>query len=193
MKLTCLILFIWTLNSSCSTPDVLKKQDFLAYIQNESNGLIQISKKGDYTIQLIYKPKEIIWYDELVDDSNDSLKNQIPRLDYLMLKISKLNQDPTNTLAGSDDFLLAQKYLNGEIGSDISLITSGDTIRPIEYNFTPTYGTIPDASVLFVFDSNLRNQDEDFRILFQDNFFGTGLSTFSFRVDDVKRIPQLKF
>jgi len=193
MKAALLILSLWVLNTSCSAPDILEKQDFLAYIKNENSGLIQISQRGDYTIQLIYKPQEIIWYDELSTDSKDSLRNQIRKFDYLTLKISRLKEDPTNTLAGSDDFLSAQKYLNGEIGSDITLIMASDTLSPIEYNFTPSYGTTSEASVLFVFNSNLRLQDEDFKILFQDNFFGTGLSTFSFRDDDLNKIPQLKF
>ncbi len=177
---------------SCSSP-ILEKQDFLTYLQDKQNGLVQTIEHGNYSIQLIYKPREIIWHSELQVDSLDSLKNHIKKFDYFTLKISRHKEDPTNVLAGSDDYLSAQKYLNGEIGSDIILIAASDTLRPIEYNFTPTYGTAADASVLVVFNSNLRYQDEDVRILFQDNFFGTGLSSFTFQIDDLKNIPKLKF
>jgi hypothetical protein len=192
MKVAVFLLTMMFALFSCKKQQALDKNALIAFVQNPENGLVKKIDKGNFLLELDYKPKEILWYSELLNDSNNSFKTQIGSLDYFVLKISKRNEDPTNSLAGSDSYVMAQRYLSSSIASDIKLISAQGTLQPIEFNFSPTYGTTNDVSVLLTFDSNLHMEQRDFKILFDDNFFGTGLSSFSFQIDDIKEIPQLK-
>jgi hypothetical protein len=171
--------------SGCKNPPV-DKAGLLAYLEDEQNGVTQTVSKGKYKIQTSYRPFELIWYDDL----NDETETKPHKLEYFILRISHDNQNPTNALAGSDDYLKANLYLN-QLIKDVRLITASDTLSPVESLASPMYGTTPQASVLLAFDVDLTQQAGMVHLIFNDTQFKTGRSEFEFKANDFKNIPTL--
>lgn len=185
--------FFCLLALSCTVKKIETKSELIDYSRNVENGLVQVVAKEQYVIEMSYRPKELVWFDELHESSSksDSLHMKIESFDYFALRISKKQEDPTNALAGDDAYKNALSYLSAEVGNDLKLIVKGDTISPIEFNYSPGYGTSDASSVLIAFDANLNIRGEDFQLLFNDSFFKTGLNLFHFQMDDIKNIPHL--
>lgn len=156
----------------------------IAYLENEENGLTKSISKGKYLVQTSYRPFDLIWYEEDLDANTSS------RYDYFILRISHDNKNPTNELAGSDDYLKANQYLN-QLFEDVRLVTDSDTLRPIETLASPMYGMTPQASVLLAFDTDLRKQQGSIHFIFKDSQLKTGRSEFEFKANDFKNIPTL--
>ncbi|MBX2900360.1 MAG: hypothetical protein KF775_11960 [Cyclobacteriaceae bacterium] len=162
----------------------LSKPELIAYLENEENGLTKSISKGKYLVQVSYRPFDLIWYNEADDLNTNS------HYDYFILRISHDNKNPTNELAGSDDYLKANLYLN-QLFEDVRLVTESDTLRPIESLASPMYGMTPQASVLLAFDTDLRKQRGTIHFIFKDSQLKTGRSEFEFKANDFKDIPTL--
>lgn len=184
MKLSFYLIILSLIHLTGCQKSELSKPELIAYLDNEENGLTKSISKGNYLIQTSYRPFDLIWYDEADDLNTNS------RYDYFILRISHDNKNPTNALAGSDDYLKANQYLN-QLFEDVRLVTETDTLRPIESLASPMYGMTPQASVLLAFDTDLSKQEGDIRFIFKDSQLKTGRSEFEFKSKDFRNIPTL--
>lgn len=180
-------LLVCILTWSCHrNQTMLDKPGLISYLEDDKNGLTKSVSKGKYFIQTSYRPFDLIWHEDLQDDAGTPQK----KYDYFILRISNENQNPTNVLAGTDEYLKANLYLN-QLNQNVRLITSSDTLKPIEALASPMYGATPQASVLLAFDVTLIKETGDIRLIFDDQQFKTGRSEFYFDAKNFKNIPTL--
>lgn len=180
------ILFLLIIIGAACTVQPVNKQGLISYLEDEANGVSKSITKGKFKIHTSYRPFELIWY----NDPEALAAEETKRYEYFILKISRDNQDPTNILAGTDDYTKANQYLN-ELTRDVRLVTTLDTISPVESMAMPMYGTTPEASVLLAFETELRNTSGSVHLIFNDSQFKTGKSLFEFNAKDFKNIPTL--
>lgn len=175
----------------------ISKGELQSYIMDESNGLYKKIEKGTSSIEVIYKPHDLILEQEIEDKvcsahHVDSIKNKLNELDYFTLKLSTDGKDQTNRYAGDPvRFNRVLDYLSFQIGNDVRLVHKTDTIPVHDFMYFQGYGINNASEILLVFKSGLKQKEGSFQFLYQDDFFQAGLNEFEFQTQSIKDIPQM--
>jgi hypothetical protein len=192
-----IILFLFSGWLGCSQQPITL-EELKSYPLIEANGILKSHKKGEVQLAMYYKPKDLLIAQELRIDANrerlEELKAQYDSLDYFILKISKNGQEIENSYASNpEQFEKAVNYLSGSLGQKIVMINDRDTIPVLDVVYVRSFGATKATQVMPVFKSNLSARSGTVRVLFNDDYLGTGLSQFDFEIRNIKKIPKLNF
>jgi hypothetical protein len=186
---------IFLVHSSCSEKKEVTLDELKGYAVNPANGLIQILDNGNYSFELVYRPKELLIAQEAgTNDVSrwDSIASELSRYDYFVLRISRNHREAEAELAADPaSYMRLINYLNGGIAGDISMSVDGETLNVSDALFTPGYGSSNSSSILLVFDSHLTARESDSKIVFNDTQFDPGRHEFNFRFSSVQAVPTL--
>lgn len=180
---------------SCSERE-LSEQELKAYILNEKNGLHQQRIKNEVTIDVVYKPSELVWKNELTEivdaKAREELRMNFDSLNYFVLTFSRKGREIENVFVSNPaQFSSVINYLSFEMSKDVYQICESDTTHALDVIYTRTFGVSTGTSVMAVFKGNLKEQDSDVKIGFNDNMLGIGAVEFDFKSSDIKNIPPL--
>jgi hypothetical protein len=184
------------INVACSKKEVETPQELMQYVANPENGLVKVTTEGDVTIEVFYRPHDIILQQRLdgvkvSQQRIDSIKTDILEYAYFAMKLKKADRSIVNAYANSDNFELASNYVSFQIGKDIRLIVDSDTIPVFDFISSQSFEASNSTDVLFVFKKNIIDINGSCVFQFDDNFFGSGLNRFEFNIADIKSIPSL--
>ncbi len=183
--------------SGCSR--TVSRQELLTYTFDPDHGLYQKLEKDDALIEVIYRPSDLILYQQLKGESRsaaqiDSMKNYYRSLDYFLIRLSRNGKEINIPYAGNPSrFNQVNDYLNFNIGKDVSLVHDKDIIPVLDFIHTRTFGSSPSSDILFAFKSGLTNKSGEVKVLFDDHAFGLGLNQFTFNCNDIKSAPHIDF
>ena len=175
------------------------RQELLAYTFEPNNGLCQKEERNSNTIEAIYRPSDLILFQQLNGSTwssaqIDSLKTYYGRLDYFLLRLSRDGKEITISYAvDPSKFQQVNSYLGFEIGKDVFLVNQSDTIRVLDFIHTRTFGSSPSSDILFAFKSGLKSRSGKVKLVFNDQRFGLGLNEFTFNCSDIKSAPYIDF
>ena len=188
-------LFLITLLASCSKSE-LDGDEFIKYVENESNNLKTTKEIGDLSFQLQYCPTEYLLLkeyktDRLPNGMVEQRKKENDSLQMFKLRIkTQKGDDILNYGIGSmEDYHARMEYLSYGFEENIALVTGTDTIFPAIFHFERTYGVAPFADFMMAFNTNIKHH-ENFQIIIDDNVFNTGLLKFSY--NNIQNTPKLK-
>jgi hypothetical protein len=124
----------------------------------------------------------------------DQIESQYDSLDYFILRLSKNGKEIENGfVSNSERFSNVVSYLSSSLAERVYLVLDRDTIPALDAMYARTFGATTATQVMLIFKSNLVHQDGNVKLVYDDNFFGTGLNEFQFDVKNIKRIPRLNF
>lgn len=181
--------------ASCSQKKEIPLQELKAYPSNPESGLWKIYEEGDIKIEMQYKPKDLI-----IEQNGgltgsavwDSVAKELCSYDYFVMRISKNNKEFESNYAGDPSYVNIVNYLSTSMAKDIWLAIGREEIKPTDVMFVPSYGMSHASTVMLVFQSNLYNRKEDFKVVFNDSALGTGRHEFPFKFDALEDIPALE-
>ncbi len=194
MKQLLLILFLISL-LGCNK--IVSKQELLTYISDPSNGLQKKEQKNGCDIEAVYRPADLIVFQEIKGTSFsspqiDSMKNYYQEFSYFLLRLSRDGKEITIPYASDPvKFNQVNDYLGFTIGKDVYLIQDHDTVKVHDFIHTRTFGSSPSSDVLFAFKIDLKKRNEQVRLIFDDHQFGLGFNEFLFEARDIKSAPSI--
>lgn len=160
---------------SCS----VDQQDYMSYLFDAQNGLVKSNESNGNKYRMFYRPIELMVAHELNSSTMNAseLRNQLQGQDYFIIDIQKEKKAKDS----KSDFYYAYKF-----EKDIFQLDGQDTIRPSLYNLEQGI----DGSEQFRINIAFPVTDNDRHIVVQDRYGET--SEYTFRDDDINRIPKLK-
>lgn len=187
--------WIGTVLGACS-PSTLDEKGLKKYILNEDNGLHQKLTKGENRLEVLYRPAELVWADEIRSaaspEERKRILQQVDSMNYFIIRFSNNGGEIESQFVSDDDkFSEVTNYLSFEMVNDLSAIVAGDTIRALDVIHTRTFGSTNGTNVMAVFQTDFRNLHEDFVLVLNDRVLGTGVSSFNFKKKDLLKIPDL--
>lgn len=169
------------------------------YLQHHSE-LTVSSENAGIISNMRYLPNEVTICQELLTMDNVSSK----KIRELYRRYDAY-EEYTLTLSEpySNDFLLGQSedredyqqkqfYLIESVGNDFVLIRDSDTLRPQSCHFENNYGTAPILTVHLTFPKAESTPKNTWKLLYDDQLFGLGLTEFSYNHLTHIRIPKIK-
>lgn len=192
----CLALSLVMAFTNCTTKSVRTEAELAKYILEPANGLIKTIEAGDITLEVMYKPTDLIVAQEadgetLSAQQIDSLKQVFSQYDYFILRLSKSGKDLASAYAQNDaEFNKVSEYLTSLIGQDMTLICGKEVLSVEDFMYAPTFGSSKTSDLLVAF----KHIDTDTDVTFQlnDQLFGTGISQFIFNSSELYATPKLK-
>ncbi len=182
--------------SSCGNRRVSTAEELKAYIVSDENGLHKKELKNDLTIDVFYRPTELVWASDLaeIQDAKEKAKQKqsYDSLSYFMLHFSRKGKELENAYVSDPaKFKAVVEYLSFEISNDLFILHEGDTLHALDAVYSRTFGIAEGTAVMVVFRENLSQYSGSLKLCFDDTLLGTGLTEFAFNTSDIKNIPTL--
>lgn len=166
------------------------------FVDDPENELKVSANKGNVSIQVLYRPKELVFLPRVGDDQIAWKKQlaEVDSLDYFLIRLSRGGKEIENALAGDEKkFSDLVSYLSLGIAQDLTLVNAADTLAPLDVMYSRTFGASEATSVMVIFKSHLKTRSGVATLRYQDHFLSTGLSEFTFSTKNIKSIPSIKF
>lgn len=191
--------------SACS-PSSLELADYLAYINNSDNGLVQTKKINALAFKVKYLPIDYLVYRSLGEDTIHSQKiierehsNYEGSLNFI-LQIGPNEEEVsfdvmTETVASIQEFKKHSFTMNFELKDYIELRLGEQKIEPILVELENTYGLTQhrNVNIVFAIDNPIMDSYSTIDFVFSDEIFKTGIHHFVFDRNNIDHIPTLKF
>lgn len=179
-----------------SAPDQLGKSEYLQWVKNPDNGLVKTKSIGDYSLELQYRPHELIALTE--DQSLDQVKlnercSQLSSSQYFNLKLK--SNDPLVKVMdignrSEQDYFLKVDYFSNQIQHDLKLIDGQDTLNCMFSVFERTYDLAPHITFALAFE-NAALSKGDKTLYFDGSKLGLGPVYLSITQEEIENIPNL--
>lgn len=199
-----LILLIFLLLEAC-TPSSLELNDYLAYISNPKNGLVQSRKINALAFKVKYLPIDYLVY-QIVGDKPYTLESiDKERSNYkgsfnLLMQISPNEEEVsfdvmTETVASIQEFKQHSFTMNFELKDYMELHIGEQKLKPILVELENTYGLTKhrNVNIVFALDGLEIDSYSTIDFVFRDEVFKTGIHHFVFDRNNIDHIPALKF
>jgi len=175
----------------------LTYEEYINYIKDPDNGLIQERVINGIQMKVTYRPPELLVYQELHDRdsiSEEDIKETRERYGqqhYFVLSISQGGQEILINAANRQRFSLIVNQLTFQMDRNISLITADkDTLQLLDFHYPRMYATTPSSDIMFAFKKN--NQKTKYVELQLDEFgLNTGDTRFRFALKDINKTFQM--
>jgi hypothetical protein len=182
----------------CNKQEVLNGNDYVHYVENENNALMNKKEIQGLNFQLQYCTTEYLLLkeyktDHIAEKVIEERKKQNDSLVFFKLRISaKGESDVMNyNIHATDDYYARVQYLSYGFEENIALLNGNDTIFPAVFHFERTYGVAPFADFIMAFNTYIK-EDDQFQVLIDDKAFDTGILKFTYNNKDIHSIPKLK-
>lgn len=199
-----LCFWLVALCSSCE-PARLSYDDFEGYIQNPKNGLVVTHQTNSVIISAIYIPSVYKAYEEYknmnlnVDNQVllDSLCRNFAKSKFFLIKISSVDEDVDvmhSNISSTQEVQERYYNLSFSIKEYIHIKMNNEILYPVLTHLENLDGITKSRIIHVVFadDDNMWKNTDNFSLVFEDPFLGTGINQFDFTKNSIKKIPQIK-
>ena len=177
----------------------ISKNDLIAYISDKKNGLIRLEDINDIQMQLTFHPSSLLVAQELGSRLKDTAS--IKKLEakysshyYFILKISKNKKEVIRQLGSFDRYSDMLQILAFKLPEYINLTAAPkDTLPLADYYFDQTYGMSDGNSMMLSFNRAKLAALKDININIGECGLGIGNQTFSFKIKDLEKVPELDY
>lgn len=194
------LLLFWGAISCKSTMN--DYSDYMKYIANPDNGLTKTQTTSGLKISVKYLPIDYLAYTELKNsqevktkEEKELLKKAYENSLTFMLTFAPdegKTFDVTKVgVANYEEFAERIENMNFNFSNYIKLETEKEEFQPELTQMESTYGLEKKRNIVLVF--NRKNIQDDTKIVYKDEIFGTGTHRFLFKKEDLTSIPQFVF
>ncbi len=193
-----LLLFLFIL-SACNKS--LSYKDFIKYVNDPSNGLSHSKTINGLTCKTVYRPSEMLVWQELGGEKVDKniiegLQNKYNQQLYFKLSYSYNSKDLLSQATSKKVFGGLVQTLSFSMHNYVSLITNTkDTLQLIDCHYLRLYELANNTEMLLVFDKEkIKNKKVEWlRLDLDDLGFGIGQLSYKFSTNSINKIPELKY
>ncbi|PCI97037.1 MAG: hypothetical protein COB15_08720 [Flavobacteriales bacterium] len=194
---------------ACNGESSLNKEDYVHYVTNEDNGLLNTKEINDIEFHLQYEP---INYKVLKKVKNRLITPKQYREDverfkggqYFIFKIA-LKDKQGDLLKyeakNQEEYADRVQYFSSRMQNDFYLLDGKDSLKCNLFHFERTYGVSPFSTFVLGFDSNNELKEvgntvkeivkDDKVLVYDDKAFGVGPIKYKIRAKDINNIPEL--
>lgn len=174
-----------------------RSNDYVEYVERESNGLRHTQQIGDMRFQVQYCPTEYLLIKEYKtgDLSEKVVEERRKDNEGLLFFKLRISADGSNDvlnyhLNSGEEYYARVQYLSYGFEENIALVNERDTIFPALFHFERTYGVAPFADFMMAFNTTLKT-DGEFQMIIDDKVFDTGILQFTYQSRNLQNIPKL--
>ncbi|MGZ3862793.1 MAG: hypothetical protein ACXVPN_10315 [Bacteroidia bacterium] len=169
--------------------------EYVNYVENESNGLHKSKIIDKYKIQVQYKPVEyIVAYEEkkeILDQRTvEARRKKLEKLSYFTLRLQSSSKDE-RILDETDNTTYNEKlnYFTFGMQEDLKLISGKDTLSCLLYNYVRNFDLAPYLDFVIAFDNKIKGNNVEF--VYDGTNLGIGKCIFTFKEKDIINVPRL--
>ena len=191
-----IVFLVGLLLSACIKESYDSPVKYLKWVNNPSNGLIQVREANGLAIQVKYLPHEYLWltsgeYPEELQDAKSTLS--------FILTINPLADQEKNIMLRDIntevDFKQRVNQMNFGWENMVSMKFNDKNYPIVLANLENTYNLRPGKSLNLVFDLSLKELQQHpesiIDILLIDELFQTGLHHFYFKPTNLINVPNV--
>ncbi len=191
--LSCLMLY------GCSRTALLP-EDFITYVDDPANGLIEEKEIGDFSFSVQYHPpayeairglgKEPITREAF----NGSLKEQ-ENLQYYVLRIAASDKKSDVLKLGAmnnSEYTSRISYFTNNVMNDIVLVDGNDTLACVMHHWERTYKMTYYTTLMLPFETGAKYSSNDKRIIFNDKVLGVGKVQVVISQSNINKVPPIE-
>ena len=181
--------------TACAPSEFDSADELVHFLRSPENNLSYLAQHENITITLTYKPTDLMVYQELGDSPADytQLNNLQKKYENYYFFILNFSHTATNSYAAGSFFEKVRK-LSYNLHEYVNLTTSSqDTIFVGEFAPIRSIPSERESDIIIVFKREKSKGQEWIQFNLNEFGLGVGDQQFKFRVDDLERIPRLKF
>lgn len=184
---------------SCSAPELVPS-DYVAWVNDEANGLLKKKTINPLEVELLYKPVPYIIANEkrsneIAKADYDSRAKELEGMQYFTLKLGIVGEQQDVTNYGVEDAAQQQErlnYLSFAMQKDIKLIEGGDTLACQLYHFERSYDIASYRTFVLAFEQKEENKAQDKTLVLDLPYFKTGPIKLNYKTSELEAIPTIK-
>lgn len=191
------IMAVLALLCTCTSHKRTGIQNLAEYVADESHGLRKQQTWRGITLSVDYTPRLTVARDMLGEACSAHLADSIATTllsdyTYFRFTLSRDGRAVTNMFADdADSYVEAEDYLESVIGRDIRLVAGGRSYGVEDFVYVRGRESARGSVVVVVFRDVPVTENESFDFVFEDRFFGTGMSVFGFKGDSVAMLEGM--
>lgn len=213
MKVNRSLIYIGALSllilASCGQKAITSFEDYLAWLNDEENGLVMSKEAGGISIKVKQLPSNYLAYQDLIKQSTikkteaDSIiKSYDKSLTFLMtIGVDGDVKKGDIMYQGVKDYEEYKRQLyamNFDIENDITIKIDGKTYRPVLSNLENVYGLTESRNITIVFVPETEKEQsfylsEEVQFSYEDELFDTGINHFTFYRENINNSPTFTF
>lgn len=181
--------------TACAPSEFDSADELVHFLRSPENNLSYQAEHENLTISLTYKPTDLMVYQELGDSPADytQLNNLQKKYENYYFFILNFSHTATNSYAAGSFFEKVRK-LSYNLHEYVNLTTSSqDTIFVGEFAPIRSIPSDRESDIIIVFKREKSKGQEWIQFNLNEFGLGVGDQQFKFKVDDLERIPRLKF
>lgn len=186
--------------SGCSQ-GIKTEQDFYKWLNDEHHGLSKVRKAGGIAVSLKYLPAEFIAWKEaqgkgLSKAQSDSLNKLNQGSLTFLLTIAPENKERGGDVmyygvSNEQEYKQKSYELNFRMGEFITIKSQNKDYHPLFVTLENTYSVTNSRTFYVVFSQKEIPSEDSVQVVFNDEFFGTGINHFNFKRSDFNNVPAL--
>jgi hypothetical protein len=184
---------------SCSK-DYLTEKELKKYILEEKNGLRKSVQHGDYTVDAIYRPNDLLILQEIGNSQPDSsaltkLSSKYSDHYYFILNLSKNGKEAVNPASMPyEEFSDVLQNVSFRMNELVNITTARqDTIALADFIYNRTFGMGSSSEILLVFDKKKATDTDWVQINLAELGLGIGSQNFRFEKEKLDEVPRIDF
>jgi hypothetical protein len=174
---------------------------------DERHGVMVSRQIGDVRLKLQWLPPELLVYQDFRHDGpvcdkywRDSVTNQYRRTLAFLLTVESVNSQEDilwKNIATQEEFKNRVYQLNFRMNELVRLEANGQVYSPVLHVLENDYGFAHARKIHLVFadadDSQELSRTSQYKVVFEDELFMTGISQFVFERENMEEIPPINF
>ena len=199
--LPCLFLVLGLVLSNCRQ-GIKTEQDFYKWLNDENNGLVKTRKANGLVISLKYLPSDfIVWKETKGKGFNkaqiDSLANLNKGSLTFLLTVAPEKEEQGDVMyqgiTNTQEYKQKAYGLNFRLGEFITIQQRQKDYHPLFVTLENTYSVTNSRTFYIVFSEKDIPLSDSLQVVFNDEFFGTGINHFNFKRSDFNHVPVLSW
>jgi hypothetical protein len=197
---TFVLLALLLLVLSCRQNRDTQVRDLYRWLNDVDNGLTKTKIIDDVQITVKYLPAQLQAYRELEGKESkflfDSLVSGYSNQKTFIMSFKSIFDDKNivyKDVSDKKDYDQRIMDLSFNMGRKLKITACGSDLGPTLFHYEPSYGSNKTINVYVVFaGEKVMSCMEPLDIEYYDNVFNTGISHFTFKQEDIDRIPEIK-
>jgi hypothetical protein len=197
---TSFIVLVALLFNACK-PASLGIKEYMAYIDDPSNGLLKTEEIGDFKISVQYRPVEYISVIEVRDADDDLSPAEFSKamkenenMQFFLLRIAGTLKKEDALLSGlsrEEEYYERLSHLIGGIEKNVLLVDGVDTLPCMMHHYERNYKLSDFHNITLIFEKKKDKQAHDKTLIYDDVMLGIGKIKINITRESINSIPEL--
>jgi hypothetical protein len=192
-----IVFFLCILLAGCGLKKV-SPQEYIAYFDDESNGLITQQQVGVLCVKTQYRTEEYETIKSLKNATNSPITQEdLSHKDSVQFVVVRFETSGADNdvlkigLQSQPEYDQRIQYLSMAIMNDFKLIDGQDTLGCVTHQWERNFNIANFTNIVLVFKNNYTHKAKT--LLYDDQIFGLGKVSLHFKERHIESIPQISF